>query len=253
MRGRTKFGRTVLLAVRSLWLHKLRAGLSVLGIVIGTSAVIALMAFGKGSMQDALNDIKRQGATNIIVRSVKPTDDSATSGRSFVAAYGITAADMERFATFGDSLVRIVPMRVFPSEVRYLDRVDTKARLVATVPEYQVVNQITLAVRPVPDRRRTSRNLTNVCVLGRDAGRPAVPLRGPRLPQTVMCRGHRFLVVGVAADRMPTGGSGGSAAAEDYNHDIYIPFSTCRARVGETVVIRTSGSRGPARRSRSAR
>ena len=55
--------------MRSLWLHKLRAALSVLGIVIGTSAVIALMAFGKGSMQDALDDIKRQGATNIIVRS----------------------------------------------------------------------------------------------------------------------------------------------------------------------------------------
>src|SRR4051812_37992055 len=63
----SKFARSVGLAVRSLWLHKLRAALSVLGIVIGTSAVIVLMAFGKGSMQDALNDIKRQGATNIIV------------------------------------------------------------------------------------------------------------------------------------------------------------------------------------------
>ena len=72
--GGTKTGRTVLLAVRSLWLHKLRASLSVLGIVIGTSAVIALMAFGKGSMQDALDDIKRQGATNIIVAvSSRPT------------------------------------------------------------------------------------------------------------------------------------------------------------------------------------
>ena len=67
----------LVLAVRSLWLHKLRAFLSVLGIIIGTGAVIALMAFGEGSMQDALEDIKRQGATNIIVRSVKPPDDSA--------------------------------------------------------------------------------------------------------------------------------------------------------------------------------
>ena len=49
-----------------------------LGIIIGTAAVIALMAFGEGSMQDALEDIKRQGATNIIVRSVKPPDDAAS-------------------------------------------------------------------------------------------------------------------------------------------------------------------------------
>ena len=34
-----------------------------LGIIIGTAAVIALMAFGKGSMEDALEDIRRQGTT----------------------------------------------------------------------------------------------------------------------------------------------------------------------------------------------
>jgi putative ABC transport system permease protein len=42
---------------------------------------------------------------------------------------------------------------------------------------------------------------------------------------------------------MPTGGTGGSQAAEDFNHDLYVPFSTARARIGETVMMRTSGSR----------
>src|SRR4051812_8416408 len=97
-----KLRRSVELAVKSLWLHKLRSFLSVLGIIIGTSAVISLMAFGEGSMQDALADIKRQGATNIIVRSVKPPDDSATANRSFVTTYGITQKELKRFDTFGD-------------------------------------------------------------------------------------------------------------------------------------------------------
>ncbi len=239
--GFTKLVRATGLAVRSLWLHKLRAALSVLGIVIGTSAVIALMAFGKGSMQDALNDIKRQGATNIIVRSVKPTDDSATGNRAFVATYGLTTRDLGRFATFGDSLVRIVPMRVFPSEVRYLERIDSKARLVGTVPDYQTVNQLTLAA----GRFLTAadeEHLMNHCVLGAGVADKLFPFVDP-LGKTVRLRDNRFLVVGVCADRMPTGGTGGSQAAEDYNHDIYIPFSTCRARVGETVTMRTSGSR----------
>src|SRR5437764_11076527 len=117
-----KLQRGLSLAIKSLWLHKLRSFLSVLGIIIGIASVIALMAFGEGSMQDALDDIKRQGATNVIVRSVKPSDDSATSNKSFVAAYGLKFTDLERFATFNDSLIRMVPMRVFPSEVRYLDR-----------------------------------------------------------------------------------------------------------------------------------
>jgi len=237
----TKLIRAVALAVRSLWLHKLRAMLSVLGIVIGTSAVISLMAFGKGSMQDALNDIKRQGATNIIVRSVKPSDDSATSNRAFVAAYGLKQHDLDRFATFNDSLVRIVPMRVFPSEVRYLDRLDTKARLVATTPDYQTVNQLEMARgRFLIDE--DEKNMSNFCVLGAGLADKLFPYEDP-VGKTVQTRNFRFLVVGVCKDRMPTGGSGGSQAAEDFNRDIYIPFSTCRARIGETVTIRTSGSR----------
>src|SRR5271169_1048509 len=68
-----------ILALRSLWLHKLRSMLSVLGIIIGTAAVIALMGFGKGSMEDALEDIRQQGTTNVIIRSIKPMDDSTIS------------------------------------------------------------------------------------------------------------------------------------------------------------------------------
>ena len=63
----------------------------------------SLMAFGEGSMQDALEDIKRQGATNIIVRSVKPPDDSATASRSFVATYGLTYGTTSGSSTLGDA------------------------------------------------------------------------------------------------------------------------------------------------------
>src|SRR5436189_138083 len=110
-----KTRRSFVLAVRGLWLHKLRAFLSVLGIIIGTAAVIALMAFGEGSMQDALEDIKRLGATNIIVRSVKPPDESITGRRTRVAVFGITYKDYERFKTLGEggTMTRMVPMRVF--------------------------------------------------------------------------------------------------------------------------------------------
>src|SRR5688572_10258451 len=96
--GGPKLRRSFITAVRNLWLHKLRSFLSVLGIIIGTAAVIALMAFGEGSMQDALDDIKRMGATNVIIRSVKPPDDSGTGRRTRVAMYGITRADYEKIA-----------------------------------------------------------------------------------------------------------------------------------------------------------
>src|SRR5215469_7714308 len=86
----SKYRSGFVLALRSLWLHKLRSFLSVSGIIIGTGAVIILMAFGKGSMEDAMEDIRQQGTTNIIVRSVKPTEEAQTGRSSWVAHFGLT-------------------------------------------------------------------------------------------------------------------------------------------------------------------
>jgi putative ABC transport system permease protein len=58
----------------------------------------------------------------------------------------------------------------------------------------------------------------------------------------VKLNNHYYRVVGVMAHRVPTGGSGGSQAAEDYNDDVYIPLSTCRARFGEMTVNRQAGT-----------
>ena len=237
-----KLQRSVSLAVKSLWLHKLRSVLSVLGIIIGTCSVIALMSFGEGSMQDALDDIKRQGATNIIVRSAKPPDDSATASKGFVTSYGLVRDDLERFSTLTTNadVSRIVPMRVFPSEARYLERL-VNARVIGTVPDYQVVNKLELSRgRFLIDNDDS--DLENYCVLGAEAADKLFPYEDA-LGRTVGMRGHFFVVVGVLKDRMPTGGTGGSQAAEDYNRDIYIPIRTSRRRFGEVIFARSAGSR----------
>ncbi len=235
-----KLRRNIALAIKSLWLHKLRSFLSVLGIIIGIASVISLMAFGEGSMQDALEDIKRQGATNIIIRSVKPPDDSATATRTWVTTYGLTRRDLERFKTFGDAIVRIVPLRVLPTEARYLERM-ANARVIATTPEYADIHRFELAsgrfLTDIDDRERK-----NVCVLGSAVADKLFPFEDP-LGRSILMRSSEFQVVGVIRERMPTGGSGGSQAAEDFNDDIYIPLHTSFARFGEIISVRTSGSR----------
>ena len=238
--GGAKFRRSVSLAVKSLWLHKLRSFLSVLGIIIGTSAVISLMAFGEGSMQDALNDIKRQGATNIIVRSAKPPDDSATASRSFVTTYGLTNKDIQRFSTFGDAIIRTVPIRVQPTEVRYLERM-AQSRVIATTPAYAEVHQFELA-RGRFLVEADDREVMNYCVLGAEIADKLFPTEDP-LEQSVLLRSMKFKVVGVIKERMPTGGSGGSQAAEEFNRDIYVPIRTSVARFGGIIFTRSSGSR----------
>jgi putative ABC transport system permease protein len=232
--------RGVILALRSLWLHKLRAFLSVLGIIIGTAAVIALMAFGEGSMQDALEDIRRMGATNIIVRSVKPPDESNTR-RIRVAMYGLTYADYSRMATLQSSgtVTRMVPMRVFPVEIRREAKLHN-GRAVGTTPEYAEINKLELAVGRFLTHEDGLR-MENLCAIGSEVARELFPFGDP-LGQSVRVGSNYYRIVGVLRPRMPTGGSGGSQAAEDYNRDVYIPIETVRVRFGEQIVVRSSGS-----------
>jgi putative ABC transport system permease protein len=231
--------RTLSLALRSLWLHKIRAMLSVLGIIIGTAAVITLMSFGEGSMQDALDEIKRLGATNIIVRSVKPPDEISTQSRTFVARYGITQEDYDLFDTI-PTVRRMVPMRIFPKPV-YHDQYMWNSRIVATSPAYREVNLIQVAAgRFLVDKDGEERQ--NVCVIGSNVAARLFPFGSP-LDQTILIDKFNYVVVGVADERMSTGGSGGSQAAEDFNNDVYIPIDTAEGRFGKTVFLRQSGTR----------
>jgi putative ABC transport system permease protein len=218
----------------------MRAFLSVLGIIIGTGAVIALMGFGEGSMQEALDDIRKLGATNIIVTSRKPPENSATSGRSRVAVYGLTQADYDRFAVLmeGGTITRMVPMRIFTQEMRRLHRKFT-GRAVGTTAAYAEVNELPIALGRFL-RPEDSDKTDNVAVLGSGVADGLFPFENP-LGQTLRLGAYEYTVIGVLKPRTIVGSSGGQAA-EDYNNDVYIPRETCDAFFGQIITSRQAGS-----------
>src|SRR5262249_33719272 len=150
---------------------------------------------------DALEDIKRQGATNIILRSLKPTDDATTAARR-IALYGVTWSDYERLLTI-PTVIRIVPMRVFTQEVSHLER-KYDARLVATTAQYSEVHefdehQVVESGRFLTDD--DDRKMSNVCVLGSDITRRLFPFDNP-VGKTVRLGSQFYEVVGALKDRM---------------------------------------------------
>jgi putative ABC transport system permease protein len=232
--------RSLVLAIRSLWLHKMRAFLSVMGIIIGTGAVITLMAFGEGSMQEALDAIRKLGATNIIVRSMKPPENSATSGRARVAIYGLTQADYARFAILeqGGTVTRMVPMRIFPQEMRRLHLMFT-GQAVGTSPAYAEVNDLPLAMGRFLRPEDLEKNDT-VVVLGSRVAQGLFPFENP-MGQTVKIGQDPYLVVGVLKNRVPIGDPGGQMS-EDYNNHVYIPLTTINEHFGSVITYRQAGS-----------
>jgi len=232
--------RGISLALRSLWLHKMRSMLSVLGIIIGTSAVISLMAFGEGSMQDALKAIAEQ-ARNVIVRSLKPSENSAVAQTSFVITYGLTYDDYELFQMI-DSVEEHVPMRVFAHEIRRLEYRLPGGRVVATTADYRKVHKIDILSPGRFIEEKDDVEMANVAVIGSAVAEELFPFEQP-LGKTIVLNGHQYEVIGVLKDRMPTGGTGGSLAAEEFNKDVYIPLRTCVGRFGAIIMSFTSGAR----------
>ena len=107
--------RTIRLGVKSLWLHRLRSLLTVLGIVFGVCSVIAMLAIGEGASYTAQEEIKTLGSQNIILRSVKPPEEQKVSDKgsqSYVLQYGLTYKDVKAIRSthpiFARNSIRLV-------------------------------------------------------------------------------------------------------------------------------------------------
>ena len=237
--------RTVRLALKSLMLHKLRSGLTMLGIVFGVFSVIAMLAIGEGASAQAQKQVLALGATNIIVITVKPPADSQQSqnrggGRGMqVPAYGLLRSDYDLLTTTLPTISGAVRMREIVSEAQYLQRT-INARLVGSTTEYAEMNHLQLLRgRFLSDKDEA--DMANVAVLGAETASTLFPLEDP-IGQTVQVRTHRYTIIGVMRSRTASAAVGGSLSGQDFNKDIYIPLSTFRVRIGDIVFTRLSGT-----------
>src|SRR5579859_7602922 len=131
------------MGAKSLLLHKLRSGLAVLGITIGVSAVIWLVAMGEGVSDQAQQQIKDLGADNIILRSVKPPQKSDMQQGLFVR-YGLLRDDFDRIVATIPTVSRATPLREISKQVRYHENT-AEVRLVGCIPAYFSMNHLNVA------------------------------------------------------------------------------------------------------------
>jgi len=229
--------RTARLSVKSLLVHKMRAGLAALGIFIGTSTVIWLVAMGEGVSYRAQQQIKELGATNIIIRSKEPTSTGdEKDANSRLKIYGLLRADYQRIVENIPTIRRAIPMRELRFELRRGNRT-ADAKLVGCVETYLELNRLEIARgRWLAQRDRGKK----VVVLAHDAAKRLFPYENP-IGRTIWVGSEFYVVIGQTRPRMASAAIGGSFDARDYSLDAYIPLKTLRHRVGDLVMKRVGG------------
>jgi len=229
------------LGVRSLLLHKLRSSLAVLGILIGVTAVIWLVAMGEGVSFQAQQQIKDLGATSIIVRTIKPAEeaDSDSGSRSGIS-YGLLRADYDRILTNVPTITKAMPMREITREVRREDFAVRAGQIIGCTPEYFSINRLAISRgRLLTDADLA--DLENVVVLAHRVAETLFPIRDP-IGRAVRIGSEFYVVVGIVEPRTASASIGGSFAARQYDSDVYIPLTTFRSRIGDRVITVRGGT-----------
>jgi putative ABC transport system permease protein len=229
--------RTWSLGVKSLLLHPLRSLLTVLGIFIGVASVIWLLAIGEGISKKAQEQIESLGADNIIVRSVKPPNESLPDSRGPIP-YGLKREDYDRLMTI-KTIDRGLKIRELRRQFRHNDRL-VDGRLVGCTPEYAQVTHLEVdRGHFISDADMEQKEKT--CALSSEVADRLFPYENP-IGASIRIEEDYYVVVGVMKPRDSTAGVGGSLAAQDFTDDVYIPITTLWTRIGDIVVTRRSGS-----------
>jgi len=234
----SRFIRNVRLGIKTLMLHKMRSILTMLGMVFGVGAVIAMLAVGEGASKDALDQIRRLGSQNIIINSQQPISQ-ATSGsmRSNMNIYGLLYDDLDRIEQSFDTIEQTVPAKLIRGEGRVGDRT-LELRLVATTPNwFELVSRDRVAGRYMT--QLDIDHNANVVVLTEHGARKLLVGKTTIGSQVRISQGV-FTVIGVIKSEST---QSGTMQTPDQEIDAYIPLNVAVERFGDINVTRTSGSR----------
>lgn len=224
------------LGFKSLLQHKLRSGLTMLGIIFGVCSVIAMLAIGEGASYEAQERIKRLGSTNVIINSFKPPEQKETSGsrRNIVIEYGLTYDDATRIQTTIPGIERIVPLRIIRENIRF-HRNEVSGQVIGTLPTYPSVQPLELVRGRFLSGTDQSHH-ANVCVLTEGLAQRLFPYQNP-LESTIRIQDVYYQVVGIIREggTMVQRPQKTQTEGEPLDNNVYIPLSTAATRFGETL------------------
>jgi putative ABC transport system permease protein len=220
---------SIRLATRGLSANKLRSILTMLGIIIGVGAVVALLSIGQGVQAAITEQIQGIGSNVIFVFSGRLTQGGASFGAGTLATLTLEDAEAIGDPANCPDVAAVAPQQQRNLQIIYRSR-NTNASVVGTTPEFAFVRSAEAAEGDFFDDQEMASS-ARVAVLGAQL---AVDLFDEESPvgQTIRIDRVPFRVIGVLVEK-----GGGNPL----DTSLYVPLSTAKSRLFGTTSARGGG------------
>ena len=210
---------SVRVALGSLVANKLRSGLTMLGIIIGVGAVIALVAAGAGAQAEVAERFESLGANMLTISPGAMSFRGVSFGSA--SAQSLTNDDVEAIAHLASSVSAIAPQYSARSQQVAYGSENYQTTVLGVTPEYlRVANWQVERGRFIESLDLT--NLAKVVVLGATVVEELFGDLVDPLGKTIKINRQNYQVVGIMAAK----GGGGT------DDQVFIPLSTAQIKFG---------------------
>lgn len=208
-------------ALKSLYQHRLRTLLTMLGVIFGVAAVIAMLSIGKGAEQEAVEQIAAFGINNVRIYAKELNEEQKQQAQR-TPSVGLSAEDAVYIQQLLPYIEAVAPQNLLDKPL-YYQQLNPESQVVGTTPAYMAINGLQLAAGRflTDDDLRLYRK---TCVLSFELAHQLFLKEDP-LGQLITLGGERFEVVGYLKDRKSTK-QRVQIRSRDQALEVYIPLTT---------------------------
>ncbi len=218
------------LALQNLGARKLRALLTMLGIIFGVAAVVSMLSIGAGAQQQVLAFIEQLGVRNLIVEA-KDVADTQELYKLRKTSPGLSFKDLRVIRANVADLTRSAPRKSYiPSAILPKPRQDNPG-VYGVGPEYYDIAGLRLVAGRFFDNSDNDSRAA-VCVLGEGAEANLFPQK-QAVGEYLKVNEQWLRVIGVLGSQLTVGSEFTDIKTTDLNNLIYMPISSAIYRLDE--------------------
>jgi putative ABC transport system permease protein len=212
---------TIRIALKALTTNKLRSFLTVLGVIIGVSAVIAMVAIGEGAREQVKAQFASMG-TNMLIISPGSNNSGGVRGGGGSGS-SLTWEDLRAIQTEMPSVRYAVAQLRTNAQIVAADQ-NWATSVTGTSPDFFAIRSWTIASGAFfTDSDVDSR--TTVAVIGQTVADNLFGAGYDPVGQTILIRNVPFQVVGLLASK------GQSAMGQDNDDVVFVPQTTFQTKI----------------------